>query len=496
MVTLAERLERIRVLTAEKERRRKASPVDHIAWLPGQLAFLSCPDKRKLYRAGGQNLGKTTAGAAELIYRMRGSHPFNPDVKPIEDYRTWVVCGTHRQSRIVQRKVWELIPRELLADGCMFDAAKGAFLGEIPRLRFRNGAVAEFLSGNGKSVGLASESLHDVWIDEPLASETVYDELQTRVMKSNGCIYGTLTPINNPIDYLKRLCSPGEDGSPPQIVDLHYRLLPENLIPVGHTRPITLRDGTVCDADWIASLRRRMSAFEAPIRLDGHWETRAEGGYFDGAWRGTEGDDPHVVALTPKGKHLRWCLGVDHGHKPGRQIAVCVVVDETNTIEGHPHIYVVSEVDDPEGWALPERDAKGIRRMLSDLGKKWSDLTYVYGDRVHMPGAGTEKSNLRLAAALAKAEGVPLSALHPAIRGAVKGRDSRSDGQRWLYEQLIRGTLHVHPRCKRLVAAFAAYDDTETSEHKDPIDALRYALTAYVRGWWRQRGGGRGLVVG
>ena len=58
------------------DKRVQASPLDSLAWLPLQIAWLSHDDRRPfLYRAG-QRQGKTTAGSGELIFRCLGRHPF------------------------------------------------------------------------------------------------------------------------------------------------------------------------------------------------------------------------------------------------------------------------------------------------------------------------------------------------------------------------------------------------------------------------------------
>ena len=72
--TLAE----LEALAAQVE----ADPSAWMAWLPGQHAFLSHPSRVKLFRAGNQSLGKTTAGLSEVHFRALGAHPFQEVAEP------------------------------------------------------------------------------------------------------------------------------------------------------------------------------------------------------------------------------------------------------------------------------------------------------------------------------------------------------------------------------------------------------------------------------
>lgn len=468
-------LGKLRRLTLELDRRARDNPLQWMQWLPGQHAFLRSTSKRTIFRAGFQWAGKTQAGAAELIYRMTGRHPFKP-VRP-PPIRAWVVCGALLQSRIIQERVWQLVPKSEVAPGCVFDPAKGAFVGQVPRLILRNGSIAEFRSGGAKGANLTSGTLDYIWNDEPPESEVVFDDLQKRLARKNGDLFLTFTPLHRPVDYLRERVEKG------LIEDLHFKLTPENLIPVGSTRPMTLSDGTPMDADWIAEKRAETSPLLAPVILDGDWETRYQGAYFDGAWKGQGLVDSHIHTRAPRGT-VRVCIGIDHGHRPGKQVIYIILVDEEH-VSGHPNVYVLDEYVDEGGAALPERDARGLLSMLDRHGMTWSSVDHAFGDRVHLPGSGSQKSNRDLQVQIAKILKISPDDVHPPIRTVKKGADSRSVGERWLYQAMVRGTFGVHPRCRRLIEAIPKYTGRD-DEWKDPIDALRYGLSPYVQGWWQR----------
>jgi hypothetical protein len=465
------RVERLVAIEREIARRREARPLDTIQWLPGQLALLESTAKRKLFRAGVQAQGKTTGGAAECLFRADGRHPFKV-VPPAPTFQ-WVACATERQSGIVQRKLWELTPKDEVVPGCYFDPRKGAFVGKYPKLMFRNGSWIEFRTGHGDPTNLASETLHHVWIDEPPENERAYNELQKRVLRKNGDITLTFTPVNRPVDYLKKKCEAG------LIEDLHFRLVPEHLRFVGSGRVICLEDGTPCDQVWIDRLIAETSDMEVPVVIHGGWEFRLEGAYFAKVW------DPRrmVTALPPKGSYEE-LLGIDFGDQPGKQIVLYLMVDERGGAKGHPHIHVEDEYVGESGRETNEDDARATLAMLRRHRSRWQDLKGAAADRAHKGGRADQKSANDLARAIARELGMELRALDPPItvakRGEGRGAGSVMHRWRWLHGQMARGNLTVHPRCKRLIEALPKASPFNDDDWKDPIDGLAYGLDRYT----------------
>ncbi len=470
-------LERRARAVMEIQRRLDAVPlIDRIAWLPGQTAFYECRSKRKLFRAGQQSSGKTWSGARELIRRMEGVSPFRP--APVKG---WVVCGGGEQAQTVQEKVWELVPRHLLADGCAFDSRKGAFLGKYPKLIFKNGSIAEFKSGQSDVLNLASGTLDFIWVDEPPESERVYHELLKRLLKRNGDMFLTMTPVNRDIEWIRRECEADH------IMDIHYELTAENMIPVGHTEPLKLIDGTPCDQAWIDQIIAETPPAEVPVTIHGGWEFRSGCAYFDKAW------NPEAMVVDRASgkledrlpKEFALHLGVDYGTQPGKQIAVLLAV-WTSKDGTAPSAYVLDEYVDVVGTATPAMDARGILAMLQRNGQKWGDLHCAYGDRVHMPGTDQEKSNQDLALAIVREMqrgGLATYALNPQLQNAKKGtahgKGAPDVGGKWLRVAMLEGRFSVHPRCARVIKALPKYSGAD-DEHKDPVDAIRYSLDLVI----------------
>ena len=213
--------------------------------------------------------------------------------------------------------------------------------------------------------------------------------------------------------------------------------------------------------------------------LDGEWEFRSVGAYFEGAWNALKLVSPH----PPKGVVWR-VLGIDHGDRPGKQCAVLMVVRVGEAGEA-PLVYVLDEYADVVGTASPADDAKGILAMLARHGLKWGDLDYVMGDRVHMPGSGRQKSNKDLVAQIAKLLKLPIDQLQPKIRtakeGEGRGAGAPRQGSRWLYHAMVADRFLVHPRCAKVIESAPKYTLQENA-WKDIFDAIRYGLDRWIFG--------------
>lgn len=472
------------VMAAELRRRAEADPASFVPWLPAQVSFLSSLAKIKQIRAGNQTIGKTHAALAEVIGRCVGRHPLGEGHSyptPHPQYEAWVICDSWSQSITIMQKTWELLPKGDIDPGTVFDSGRG-FRGKNPYVRFRNGAILRFKTANQDAKSLASGTIDIALFDEPPKDERLYTEVQMRLAHRGGILLLAYTPVNAPVEHLRKKAEAG-------VLEDHWApLTVEALIPVGRTRPLRgPTDGVLRDAAYIAERRRLTSPIEAPVVLDGEYEFRAKGAYFDGAWDPTRMIHPH----PPTGE-VSLVLGVDHGDRPGKQCAYLMAVDETPA-NGHPLVYCLDEYVDELGTALPEDDARAVIAMLARHGFVWTDLAAAGGDRVHMLGTGKQKSNLDLGSHIAKILGIKVGSLRPIIRDSKRGqgRGSGSVGvrSRWLYHQMARGHFAVHPRCKRLIAAIPKYTGRD-DDAKDPIDAVVYGLDRYTFGSWR-----RGAVV-
>lgn len=437
-------------------------------WMPPQVAFHKDPSKRKLLRLGNQWGGKTVAGVTEVDWRCTGKHPYLKVNKP--PIEAWIICASWSQSIAIQQKYYDWCDKDELSSETVFDPRRG-FKGTSPAVLYKNGSIVRFKTTNQGGLNLAGATVNVVLIDEP-TEQRIYQELQKRVMRQNGVMLMTLTPINGPTEYLKVLVDEG------QISDHHYPLRPEYLIPVGAQRPMCLADGTAMDAAWIAQIRSETLSREEPVIVDGEWETRQIGRVF------SMFDDRlnigHVTNQVPTGK-FQICVGIDHGARDFKQVAVlCAFAEDTGSI------HVLGEYVG-DGGTTSEEDAVGILSLIRKWGFRWEDIDFVTGDKPYDAGKGDgigKKSNAEIETAICAELGITdIKRLFPRIKqaktGKGAGRGSIDQGCNWLHRRMVQRRFTIQAGCERLIEAFRKWDYTD-SDYKDPIDALRYATWPFA----------------
>jgi hypothetical protein len=466
---------------------RELHPLRYMRWTPPQMAFLVDPSPRKLLCLGQQLGGKTTVGLADTIWRCLGEHPYQtlPPRPKGRAFQAWIVCYSHQQSLQIQAKLWALLPKDRLAKGTVYQGLSRGFRGKHTAIVLDNGATILIKTTQQGPEALASGTVDHVQVDEP-TTQACWQELQGRLRRTNGTLTGTLTPINRPTGYLREEVEAGT-------LSYHrYDLTQANATPQGSQRPLCLEDGTPITDAWIAELRARTPEAVRGVVLDGQWETRGVARYFSCFVADPRVSGSHVSTSVPPGDvELR--LGIDHGDRPGKQIAVLLAIQHFETrgdvyADRRVAVWVLDEYTDPTGLASPADDARGILDMLARHGQTWTDLHYVMGDRVHMPGSARQKSNKDLSAQLSRLLGVPRDSLRPAIYTVKKSRGNLRDyvgtGGRWIYQCMAApGGFHVHPRCESVIWALNSWTGPGPDcPEKDPVDALRYGLETMIFG--------------
>ena len=473
---MLDRADLLRALSLAGEIRDRADDalLPYIRWLPGQDRFLRCAAPRKLYRAGNQALGKTTAGLTEVHWTASGEHPHLKRSNPPNE--SWILCQSWSQSVAIMAKFWSLVPKHHFADETQFDPIRG-FRGRHPAARYRNGSIVRFKTsaqGAGNLAGATIDGM--ILIDEPTHAR-LYEELNKRVLKSGGTISICMTPVNGPVAWCREMCEAG------LIEDIHTPLTPEALIPVGSSSPLCLDDlkRTPMDAAFIAELRRNTLPMEEPVVIDGEWETRCATRLFT-AWDSTT----MVSEVLPTGK-VEVCVGIDYGaaNRAFAQTAILVAVQMyTDAGRRYPRVYVLDERSS-DGSTSALQAARDIVAMLKANGMAWRQVDRAYGDKP-VASRWVQKSNVTTMQHLARLTGKTYNALAPRILKAKSGKGnvsgSVSMGCRFLHQAMVRGDFYVNPKCERLIQGIETWDYTTQHPTKDIIDALRYSLKGYVFG--------------
>lgn len=453
--------------------RAESRPSAYLPWLPIQLSFFQDPAKRKLIRCGNQAFGKTEALCAELRWRCTGTHPYLETPPP--PIRAIVISPTADHSRKFQRKFWRGLDPRTIASRTRWDPSIG-FRGRVQDCWFTSGSVVEFHSAAAGGLSLSGDTLDLVAIDEP-TKHRIYSECERRVLIQGGYVIMGMTPINapEPLDWLKTLVDQGV------VSEHHTKMEPDALIPVGHAKPRTTVDGAPMDASWIEEQRRAVLSIEAPIVLDGEWETPPEGQAFP-AFDWQLGGQ-HVTDEWDPSREVDLYVGVDHGERDHKQCGILVAVHGGGV---YPQVTILDEYVG-EGLTTHEQDAVGILAMLQRWGVRWKDLTAATGDKPHdvhhIRYSVGRKSNSRLQAAIARECNLAPNNLQPPLRQAKKGARNRGRldyGVHWLHEQMLRpGHFRIQPRCERTIAGLRRWA-WKDDEHKDIVDALRYAIEPVI----------------
>lgn len=428
-----------------------------LGWLPTKpiREWMSDPSRKKALR-GPNQLGKTEAGAVELLHRMRGTHPYLKTHAP--PIATWVVCSSWRQSLIIQEKIWNFIPKDEL-DPAVHFTVKNGFSGRWFGLK--NGSTCQIVTVNQETPDLASATLHFIWPDELLV-EHVWSELCARLTHHRGTIGLTFTPIGRPVDWLKEKCEAGE------IADHHFTLTVENATPLGSRIPF--RSQVAID-----EFRKDCLNIERAQRCEAAWEGAA-------GERVLEAFDEHLIADDcPPGLVVEFAVGIDHGAKAGRQSAVlaaCAV------IAGKPRLWILDEAYS-DGRTGTEEDARNILSMLARNGLSLKNVDHWRGDRPHSGDwRGNQKSNRDLKRAFATILGLrSLDQLPPPLQRISvpqKWQGSVAYGCRLINKLFAEDRCTISPKAVGVIEACKGWEGALQDPLKDRIDAMRYAAEVLV----------------
>lgn len=435
--------------------RRAESLLKRIHWCKTQLDFLRCDAQEKAIILGNQ-LGKTTVALADLIYCCTGEHPYRRvRAAPIV---AWVVCATHETSIVIQTKLWELVPKELLAGSTVFKPGEG-FRGKHPKVVFRNGSMIRFKTTAQGGLRLASDTLDYVLIDE-LTSRRIYTELLKRTMRKGGTVATSATPVNMPSEYLRERCESGECAY------FHTRMTPEAFIPVGDTKPISFVNAeganVVCDATWVAREIARTPEAEREVACHGEWPSGDADRELAGFSTANLFGKNQTTQRT--GQIECYALGLDHGEKAGREVVTLCGWDSRG-------IVWVLGVYCSTGKSSLDDDAVGVQALLREWGLKLGDVAFAVGD---INSAGAAHRGMTVNQYM---EGV-FTALNGGhrpfpIRGATKGAGSVDDRTILLNHALAGRKLMVHEGAAPLLKSIKFWRG-QNNRLKDPIDSLGY----------------------
>jgi hypothetical protein len=321
-----------------------------------------------------------------------------------------------------------------------------------------------------EGVDLASATLHWIGVDEP-PLEDKWGELVSRVRVHRGQIMLSMTPINRPVEWMKKRCDDGDWR------DIHFELTVENCWPMGASRPFETEES-------IAQYIIDVPVHQRAQRVLGAWHGTTVDRWIEAYLDSYEG---HLSIEHPVDDHsTKLGIGIDYGLQPGKMAVQLIAVHQVGETL-RPDVWFWDEVKAPEDerWDAHEL-AKNILLMLgrNELGIQQID-TWV-GDRSVSSFRSGEVSNKEVRAHLAALLNVHVSRLK-AIKTPNKVKNNEPFGVALINGLFFRNLATVHPRCEGIRAYFNHYKGHPKDKVKDAGDAGRYIVSEMVSvdGWSR-----------
>ena len=420
---------------------------------------------------GGNQIGKTVSAAYLLASFCLGRHPTIKTAPPIEAI---LVTHSHSQSRVIQEKLWNMLPKGELDPSTEFIRGKG-FRGVEPLVKFSNGSIIRIKTAN-QGLALSGSSCQLVVIDEPV-SEYVYNELLARTARggrngSRGYLALTLTPVGDvDLTYLKQLV---EDG---KISATFGSLTIEDTTPIGWIPGQELQP--LLSQKQIDDLTDSYLALDRDQRIHGSLDVAPIGVVFD-LFR-----EDMILESIPGNifgaGSWDFCIGIDHGSTPGSQVALLVASYKEDGKD--TKIFVLDEY--VSGKATPEHHVINILAMLkrnhiTPLQCRW------IGDGTHNANRardGFKMSNLLLVRSLEKILGYGAKQLPFRIRQVRKYKSSVYYTASLINNCMAKSDFYVLTQAKETITAIKNWTLTRSQSvnsrnvHGHKIDALRYAIT-------------------
>lgn len=418
---------------------------------PKQVAFHADPSRWRSLR-GCNQAGKTKAGAREAAYRLLGVHPHYPLRPPPIHGR--VVTYSFKQSRVVQRALFDMIPLEEINPVCLPQCDESQ-LPEMIRvggfkkgtLILRNGSTLEVYTAWQGTLAHSGDTLDFVWCDEP-PKESHYSELVARLTTREGSLWLTYTPIGRPVEWLKK-----------QVED---KKIADHLIR------LTVADCPFYSQALIDGICAAYLPAEYEQRVNGAWDGVTTGRVF-----GAFNDKKHTFTTPPDFDYLLY-FGGDHGEKTGAQVIYLLGVVATS--DGF-ELYVLGEYVSP-GNTKPEDDARGAVALLEAYGWDPWEVQYMRGDvnSAGKLGDGYTINALleRAFAGIAKSKKPPFRVMAPD-----KSKGSIVAGCKKINFGFAEDRIFVSEKCPALLKTLRHWTGLN-DDLKHAADALRYVAVDFL----------------
>jgi len=397
---------------------------------PALEQFMFSDDKRIFIRAANR-VGKSNHAAVKLVRTML--------TKPGR-YRA--VGPTNETTiKVISKYLHELIPKDQLVKTCAYTTAKGW---KHNLIQLKNGSICQIMSYKQDAIRHAGDTLDGVWLDEPPPMD-IFSESLTRVFDTDGFVWITMTPINAPQNellQLKELIEKEDSGWVQYVAEMSVENCPWYTVEQVEK--------------WYREAACQMNSYRQ--KIFGDWEgqpTVVRFNQYDQA--------RHTFLNDSDANVLRYIIGIDHGEKATRQIALLIALMDNNTI-------ICLDEYSSSTASTPKMDAVGIVSMLRANGLTPKDISAWTGD-INTAG---KMSPTHTVNQLLEKEILELTKQSIKIIKPYKSQGSVDKGEYLINQALSENMLLFHTDCIKLRSSMLTYNGEENLKH--PIDALRYAL--------------------
>lgn len=423
------------------------------------VAFHESGHSRRLIRKPNQ-IGGSVASSWEAWAHLTGRHRWRPEVRAASGMI--LIADIENAYAQVCEKLWLTAPRHLLDPATKYREGQGFFTGSKRMIRARAGHRIEFRGGEGSPLAVESATLGWLFVDEPPKAPHFFAAV-SRVAAKMGPVWMNFTPINRPVQWLRRhIEGDPKTGEGPREdwIQFRPRLLQEDCTTVGGR--------IIRSAASIAAQVAGYTRSQLLQRVYGEWDGLNEERAFSAFNEGTHATaDADFDAETDIGVGV----GIDHGESIGNQVAVLGRYQVRDA--RHRRVHICGECVSTAVTTEVE-DARAVLEMLGRDGLQLRHVDVLVGD-INSAGkaAGGRRVNAMLAEELNRQAGYP-EVVVP-VTNARKGRII--DRIRTINLALMRGWLTIDPRCVHLLEAVRMWDNTPATEaFKHWADALCYLV--------------------
>lgn len=416
---------------------------------PKQEDFHRAQELERLF-IGGNRSGKTTAGAAEMIYWLRGQHPHRK--LPEDGYqmrcRSVSVDFTSGVNMIVKPAIQRWIPPSLLINGSWEDS----YNSNDRLLTCANGAFLEFKSYDQDVIKMAGTSRHATWFDEE-PPEEIFNECNLRRLDVRGSWWATLTPL------------PDYGGGISWLYDSIYVPGKQGIRPVKIVEVLTDQNPHL-DAGLIEEMFESMTEEERAARRKG--EFIQIGGLVFPKFT-PEKHVVHEMILTPKSPRTRLVASMDHGLNDPTAWLWHLITEHGTIFTFHEHYQA--------NMTIPQH-AQVVREFERTLGRP---VDFRVGDPAIKQRSGQTGLSNHVAYSQ---QGIHI-ALAKGARDIEPGLAKMMDYIYWDDEKKIKPRWYIHESCINLIRELRKYKwktkDSKKAQSKvnkgeKPVDKDNHAI--------------------